>query len=70
MLMKPKFASWVILFQETFEYMIIINMCYGHQVTHLQAHVLDGQTWAIARIMIETLLHVVNWCILNQSNGF
>jgi len=40
--------------------MIAINMCYEHQAMHLQAHVLDGQTWTIAHTMIETLLHVVN----------
>jgi hypothetical protein len=50
--------------------MIAINMCYGHQAMHLQARVLNGQTWAIVRTMIETLLHVVNQCILNQSNHF
>jgi hypothetical protein len=68
--MKTKFASWVIIFQENFEYMIVINMCYGCQATCLQACVPDGQTWVIVPIMIETLLHVVNKCILNQSNGF
>jgi len=68
--MKTKFASWVILFQETLEYMIVIDMCYGRQVTHLQAHVPNGQIWAIVHTMIETLLPVENQCILNQSNGF
>ncbi len=68
--MKIRFSSQVILFQETLEYMNAINMCYGHQTTHLQAHVPDGQTWAIVHIMIKMLLLVVNQCILNQSNGF
>jgi hypothetical protein len=58
--MKIRFAFRVILFQETLEYMNALNMCYGRQTTHLQAHVLDGQTWAIARIMIKMLLLVVN----------
>ncbi len=45
-------------------------MCYGCQATHLQARVPNGQTWVIVGTMIETLLLVVNQCILNQSNGF
>jgi hypothetical protein len=45
-------------------------LCYGRQVTHLQARVPNGQTWAIAHIMIKTLLPMVIQCILNQSNGF
>jgi hypothetical protein len=45
-------------------------LCYGRQVAHLQARVLNGQTWAIARIMTKTLLPMVIQCILNQSNGF
>jgi hypothetical protein len=59
------FASCVILFQETLEYMNTINICYGHQAIHLQAQVLNGMTWAIAKIMIDTLLPMVNQYILN-----
>ncbi len=42
MLMKTRFASRVILFQETLEYMNAINMYYGYQATHLQARVPNG----------------------------
>jgi hypothetical protein len=60
MLMKTGFASRVILFQETLKCMNAINMCYDRQTTHLQAHVPDGQTWAIVHILTKTLLLVVN----------
>ncbi len=59
--MKTRFTSQVILFQEIVECMnVMINLCYGRQVMHLQACVLDGQTWAIAHIVTEMLLLMVN----------
>jgi len=34
-MVKIRFDNYVILFQETFEYMKTINICYGQQKTHL-----------------------------------
>jgi hypothetical protein len=67
---KTMFASCVILFQETFEYMNAINLCYGHQAVHLQAWISNGQTWAIMRIVIDILLPMLNQCILNLVQWF
>jgi hypothetical protein len=47
--MKTRFASHAILFQETFECMNVINICHKWQMTHLQAEVLNGQTWTICK---------------------
>ena len=69
-LVKTRFASCVILFQETLEYRNAINMCYGREAAHLQVRVPDGQTWAIAKTVTKTLLPVVEQCILNQSKSF
>jgi hypothetical protein len=64
-LVKTKFASKVILFQETLEYPRATTICYNHQSLHLQAYVSFGPTWAIARAMIETLNLIIKQCVLN-----
>ncbi len=58
--MKTKFASKVILFQETLEYQDAINLCYGRQETlELQGHVLNARTWAIRKMVCETMLPII-----------
>jgi hypothetical protein len=62
---KTCFASKVILFQKTLEYANVINIYYTQQNLALQARVLNGLTWAITRIVIETLNLVFHQCLLN-----
>ncbi len=60
----------VILFHETFEYAITINICYCCQLLHLQAKVPFGLTWAIACVVIETFTPIMNNCVLDQYEGY
>ncbi len=46
-LVKTHFASKVILFQETLEYVNVINIYYTQQSSTLQAKVPSGLTWVI-----------------------
>ena len=69
-LVKTRFASKVIFFQETLEYADAINICYAAQSLKLQARVPIGVTWAVARIFTETLNPVVKQCVLNQTRGY
>jgi hypothetical protein len=62
---KTRFASKVIIFQEILEYVNVINICYTRQSSALQAKVPNGLTWAIARIITETLNPIVHQCLLN-----
>jgi hypothetical protein len=58
--MKTRFTSKMILFQETLEYQDAINLCYGRQETQeLQGRVPDAHTWAICKLIIETMLPIV-----------
>jgi hypothetical protein len=52
------------------EYASAINICYRKQSLALQARVPDGLTWAVARVVTETLNPVVEQCILNQTRAF
>ncbi len=66
--MKIRFASKVTMFQETFEHCDAINICYGKQkIQKLQGHVLDAHTWAVYKMVVETMLLVVKQCIFNQT---
>jgi hypothetical protein len=59
-LVKTWFASHVILSQESFKYQDAISIFYGHQVvSHLSSRVPTNHTWAIAKIINETLMLVV-----------
>ncbi len=60
----------VILFHETFEYAITINICYYRQLFHLQAKVPFGLTWAIACVVIKTFTPIMNHCVLEQYEGY
>jgi len=65
-LMKTKFANKVIIFQKTLEYWDTINLFYGRQETQdLQGHVLDAHTWAICKMVVKTMPHVVKQCTPN-----
>ncbi len=59
--MKTKFASQVILFQKTLKFKHVIALCNGRQ--QALALVPSPQVWAIIRIVVDTLGHVM----LNQS---
>jgi hypothetical protein len=67
---KTRFASKVIIFQEILEYVNVINICYTRQSSALQAKVPNGLTWAIARIITETLNPIVHQCLLNQRRRY
>jgi hypothetical protein len=67
---KTRFASKVVLFQETQEYADAINICYRRQSLKLQARVPSGMTWATARTVTQTLNPVVQQCVLNQTRGY
>jgi hypothetical protein len=68
---KTKFANKIVMFQETLEYQNAIDLCYRRQETHeLQAHVPNVQTWAICKIICETIFHVVEQCIINQTQQY
>jgi hypothetical protein len=69
--MKTRFVSKVILFQETLEYQNAINLCYERQETQeLQGCVPNAHTWAICKVVFETMLLVVKQCILNQIRRY
>jgi hypothetical protein len=67
---KTRFASKVVLFQETLEYSLAIIICYQRQSLQLQACIPSGLTWAIARVVCDILNPVVEKCIMNQTRGF
>lgn len=67
---KTRFASKVVLFQETLEYADAINICYRRQSLKLQERVPSGLTWAVARTVTGTLNAIVKQCILNQTRGY
>jgi hypothetical protein len=62
----------MIMFQETLEYCDAINICYGKQETQeLQGQVPDAHTWAICKVIVETMFLVVEQCIfLYQTQGY
>ncbi len=68
---KTRFASWVILFQETFDYQNVIFICYRQQrALYLQSKAPNCQTWSIAQAITCTLMPIVKQCVLNQSQGY
>ena len=67
---KTRFASKVVLFQETQEYADAISICYRRQSLKLQARVPSEMTWATARTVTQTLNPVVQQCVLNQTRGY
>jgi len=68
---KIKFASCVILFQETLEFKHTISLCYGRQTTlALQACMPSPQVWATAQVVANTLGFVVQQRVLNQSRDY
>ncbi len=68
--MKTKFASKVIMFQETLKFKNAIILCYNKQKSIvLQQKVLKAQVWTIAEVIASTLNHVVCACVMNQSRG-
>ena len=68
--MKTRFASKVVLCQETQEYADAISICYRRQSLKLQARVPSGMTWARTRTVTQTLNPVVRQCVLNQTRGY
>jgi hypothetical protein len=67
--MKTMFVNKVIIFQETLEYQNAINLCYGKQETQeLQGCVLDPHTWAICKMVVETMFFCCE-AMYHQSNS-
>jgi hypothetical protein len=67
-LVKIKFVSKVILFQEFLEFKHTIALCYGQQQSlALQGHVPSPQVWVIAQVVVDILGPMVQQCVLNQS---
>ncbi len=60
----------VILFHETFEYSITINIYYCRQLLHLQTKVPFGLTWAIVCVVIKTFTPIMNHCVLDLYEGY
>ncbi len=60
----------VILFHESFEYVITINNCYYCQLLHLQAKLSFVLTWVVACVVIETFTPIMNHCVLDQYEGY
>jgi hypothetical protein len=57
---KTRFASTVILFQETFVFKQVIALYYGRQQSlALQGYVPSPRVWAIAQVVVDTLGLVV-----------
>jgi hypothetical protein len=69
-LAKTKFASKVIMCEETLEFKQAIITCYGKQkIVTLQQKVLKAQMWAIVEAFTSFLNLVVTTCVINQSHG-
>jgi hypothetical protein len=65
---KTKFIINVILFQKNLEYQDAINLCYGRQkIQELQGRVRNAHTY---KVVVKTMLLVVNQCIFNQTKGY
>jgi hypothetical protein len=53
------------------EFKHTIALCYGQQQSlALQGHVPSPQVWDIAQVVVDTLVHVVQQCVLNQNQGY
>jgi hypothetical protein len=64
-LMKMRFASKVVMFQQCLAYKVAIIMCYGHQIKALANKIPSTQTWVIAEAICDVLSHVVTTCVVN-----
>jgi len=59
-LVKTRFASIVIVFQEILEFKHVIAFCYGRQQSlTFQGHVPSPQVWAITQVVVDTLRPMV-----------
>jgi hypothetical protein len=68
--MKIKFASKVIMFEETLGFLNAIIFYYSRQkFAPLQWKVLEAQMWAITKIVTFALNPIISTCVLNQSKG-
>jgi hypothetical protein len=48
-----------------------IALCYGQQQSlTLQGRVPSPQVWDIAQVVVDTLVHVVQQCVLSQNQGY
>jgi hypothetical protein len=58
-LVKRKFVSKIMFFQETLEFAIAINICYRRKNLQLQFRVPCGKTWVVAIAMTKKINLVV-----------
>jgi hypothetical protein len=68
---KTRFASKVIMFEETFQFKNAIILCYGKQnYFFFQQKIPKAQVWAIVEVIASTLhLVVLSHCGMNRSRG-
>jgi hypothetical protein len=65
-IIKTKFASKVIMFEETLEFKQTIITCYGRQNTiTLQQKIPKAQVWAIVKVVTSCLNPMVMACVMN-----
>lgn len=55
---------------ETLNYSFAINICCTWQTLQLQSQFPSGLTWAVTRVVIETLQFVVQQYFLNHTRGY
>jgi hypothetical protein len=69
-LVKTRFASKIVLYQEMLEYNCAITLCYHRQSLHLQVQVPSNSMWATAKTITSILNPIVQQCVLNQTKGY
>jgi hypothetical protein len=67
---KTRFASKVIMFEETLKFKATILLCYGKQKTLVYSNVPKDQVWTIVEVVTTCLNFVVSPYVLNQSKGY
>jgi hypothetical protein len=65
-LVKTKFASKLIMFEDVLEFKQSIITCYGrHKIVTLQHKVPKAQVWAIIEVITSCLNPMVTSCVMN-----
>ncbi len=69
-LVKTRFASKVVMFQQCLTYKVAIIMCYGHQIKVLVNKIPLAQTWVIANAICDALSPFVITCVVKHCRGY
>jgi hypothetical protein len=67
--MKTRFSSKVTMFQQAFEFKVVIHVRYNQQTLVLKGRIPTTQVWAIVEFT-STLALVVSSCVFNQHHGY